>query len=185
MNIEKKKSFSKKTAAVCIFFTFILIGFGVWYYIYKSTSRSDLTPEQKNAAESASSAESQSNSAISSPKSTNREVSAKLDPSVRPIAPEGTFVSNHRPNLSGTPAPSSEESVCHTTPGASCMIEFSMGSEKKSLPLKVTDVNGNTNWSWDVAQLGLREGEWQVTAIAMNGNLTATTQDQIKLVVSR
>src|SRR6202011_3279223 len=47
----------------------------------------------------------------------NADTNAKL------VTPYGTFVSNHHPTLSGSPGPS-EESVCNTTPGATCYIEF-------------------------------------------------------------
>lgn len=107
-----------------------------------------------------------------------------IDASTQPSAPTGTFVSNHRPNLSGKPAPSSETSTCTTTPGAQCKISFSMNGIVKSLPTQQTDGNGNTSWTWTLQDIGLTTGSWKISATAINGTKTANATDQLDLVVA-
>lgn len=97
-----------------------------------------------------------------------------------PITPYGNFVSNHHPNLDGDPAPSSVQSVCNTTPGASCYIELT--NEEgivKTLASQKTDSNGATYWNWDVKQAGFTVGPWQIKAIAtLNGHTRTATDIQ-------
>lgn len=110
---------------------------------------------------------------------------AKPSPSVQPATPTGQFVSNHRPNLRGTPAPNTETSACTSTPGVKCKITFTSGSTVKSLPLQQTDGNGNTLWSnWTLQSIGLTTGSWQVAAVAINGPKTATAKDITPLVIA-
>lgn len=99
--------------------------------------------------------------------------------------PSGSFVSNHRPNLSGSPAPNRIASVCTTTPGAACTISFAKDGVTKSLPEQVADRGGSTYWDWKLQDIGLTEGEWKVTATAKLGNQTKTATDAINLEVSQ
>jgi hypothetical protein len=104
--------------------------------------------------------------------------------SVQPTTPTGEFVSNHSPNLSGSPAPNTETSVCTTTPGVECQIKFTSGSVVKVLPAQQTDGNGNTLWnSWTLQSIGLTVGNWSITALASNGSKTAIAQDPMQLVI--
>jgi hypothetical protein len=98
--------------------------------------------------------------------------------------PYGNFVSNHKPNLGGSPTPNSEESVCNTTPGASCQIFFVKGSTTKSLPVRTADSGGAAYWSWTLKEIGLEAGTWQVSAKATLGNQTKSGSDVIPLEVS-
>ena len=104
-----------------------------------------------------------------------------------PLAPSGTFVSNHTPNLSGTPAPSSEESVCNGTPGANCYIQFTNSSDGSIFKLlsKVIDDSGSAYWQWDVNTNGLRPGTWQITAVSILGSQSATAKDSRDLTVNK
>lgn len=93
-------------------------------------------------------------------------------------APSGTFVSNHRPSLSGANGvPSSELSICTTTAGANCYLKFTKDGVVKTLPVQTTDGSGSTSWRWDVSTAGFTVGTWQVTAIATLGNQTKSTPD--------
>lgn len=96
--------------------------------------------------------------------------------------PFGTFVSNHRPNLGSS---SSEESVCITTPRASCYIEFTNGNTVKQLPVQTADASGSVYWSWDVKQAGLGAGKWQIKAVASLNGQTKNAQDNLGLDVSQ
>lgn len=102
---------------------------------------------------------------------------------VKPTAPLGVFVSNHHPNLSGTSAPNSLSSTCTTTPSVNCKIQFTKDGTVKELPAKKTDANGNTQWDWTLQEIGLTQGTWQITAVAVNGDLTTTSNDAMALEV--
>lgn len=106
--------------------------------------------------------------------------------SVEPVAPTGDFVSNHHPNLSGSPAPNTETSSCTTTVGVQCQIRFTMNGITKELPAQITtDGDGSTLWyNWTLQSVGLTQGTWQVTAVAINGSNVVTAQDPIKLVIN-
>lgn len=98
-------------------------------------------------------------------------------------APSGTFVSNHRPNLDGDPAPSSINSVCSTSVGAKCEIRFSKDGVVKSLESKVVGSDGFVSWDWTVQDLSLTVGTWQIEAFAQLGESSTSTKDQIPLEV--
>jgi hypothetical protein len=124
------------------------------------------------------------NQAVSSPSNT-KTGSTTVSTSAPLVAPTGNFVSDHHPNLSGSPAPNSMTSVCNTSPGASCQITFTSGSTTKSLPTQVTDAGGATYWYWTLQDIGLTAGSWQVSATSsMNGN-SLTSTDPMALVVSQ
>jgi hypothetical protein len=97
------------------------------------------------------------------------------------ISPSGTFVSNHHPGENGTPT--TEESVCNTTPYAQCDIQFTNNGIVKDLGFETTDANGSAFWQWDVNGSDIGPGEWQITAIAKLGNQTVETTDSLKLEV--
>ncbi|MBI3624229.1 hypothetical protein HY218_01205 [Candidatus Saccharibacteria bacterium] len=99
------------------------------------------------------------------------------------LKPSGTFVSNHHPNISGSPAPSTEQSVCNTSPGARCTITFTKGNSTKSLNSQVADATGATYWTWDVKDAGFTPGSWQITAVATLGDQTLSTSDSLTLEV--
>lgn len=103
--------------------------------------------------------------------------------SAGPISPSGTFVSNHHPDLSGSPYPSQEESTCNTTVGASCSIMFTNGSIVKKLEAQTVNSNGAAFWTWDVKTAGFTQGTWHIQAVAvLNGNTTTST-DPVSLEV--
>jgi hypothetical protein len=93
-------------------------------------------------------------------------------------APYGTFVSNHHPDTN-----TSEESVCSSTPGASCIIKFTQGNVVKTLSAQAVDGTGTTYWSWNVKQAGLTSGSWTVTAVANLNGQTKSTQDSLALEI--
>lgn len=95
-----------------------------------------------------------------------------------PHAPYGNFVSNHSPNLDGSPNPSSITSACITSPGASCRIEFTNGEGVvKELKDQTTNSSGETSWVWDAKQAGFTPGSWKVKAIATLNGQTTSTED--------
>lgn len=106
-------------------------------------------------------------------------------PSAPLRTPTGTFVSNHRPNISGHPAPKTVQSVCTTTPGATCQIVFTKGGVTKTLPSQQTDKEGSAYWTWavDDPSIGLGEGSWNVTAKATLGDQVKSAADPVLLEV--
>lgn len=97
--------------------------------------------------------------------------------------PSGTFVSNHHPNLSGSPSPNEIQSTCVTTSGATCTIVFSKDGVTKQLPVQNTDKEGAAYWSWKLQDIGLTTGTWKVQAKAVLGSQTKTTNDALDLEV--
>jgi hypothetical protein len=101
------------------------------------------------------------------------------------VAPNGNFVSNHAPNLSGSPAPSSIVSACTTTPGANCYIVFTKGSDVITLKSQTTDSNGNTSWSWNLQDNQFTVGDWQITAYSTLADKILSSTDPTPLRVSQ
>lgn len=101
-----------------------------------------------------------------------------------PSTPYGDFVSNHHPNLDGNPAPSSMQSVCNTSPGAKCSIEFTnQDGIIKGLAAQTTDNNGSTIWNWDIKQSGFTVGSWKIKVIATLNGKTTIAYDALNLDV--
>ncbi len=128
------------------------------------------------------------------PETKGEEPKAEKEPSAAPPETEpatnatlkdplGTFVSNHHPNLDGSPNPDQIQSVCETTPGAICKIVFIKGSVTKQLPPQKTDGEGAAYWSWKLKDIGLTEGSWKVQAVAQLGNQEKTTDDALALEI--
>lgn len=101
------------------------------------------------------------------------------------LVPNGNFVSNHHPNLSGSPAPNAMTSVCNTSAGASCTITFTNIATNviKPLPTQTTDKGGSAYWDWRLQDIGLTTGTWKIEAIARLGNQTQSAQDEMNLEV--
>ncbi len=96
--------------------------------------------------------------------------------------PFGTFVSNHRPGQNGSPT--AEQSVCNTTPGATCDIQFTNASGiTKSLGAEVADANCTTYWSWNINGGTLAPGSWHITAVVKLNGQTKTAADPTQLEV--
>lgn len=94
-------------------------------------------------------------------------------------APSGTFVSAHNVLLS-----SQLSSVCNTTPGATCKIQFTKGDTVKSLAVTPVDRGGTAYWdAWKPQDIGLSSGTWQVEAVATASGQTKTARDALELVI--
>jgi len=99
-------------------------------------------------------------------------------------APSGTFVSNHKPNLSGIPAPNTEESTCIVQDGVTCNITFTNGGTSLSLGDQTAGSNGVVSWQWNLQGEGITQGSWIITATAELNGKTMSTQDPLTLDVS-
>ncbi len=186
----QKKSLRKKNVLLIVLSFFVVTGLVLgWYFSHQSKPFIPApTDEQKRSAAAQNDStrkdrNTPSSSIGNSSKDAPKTSTSSPNSSIVPAKPEGTFVSNHRPNINGSPAPSTEVSVCHTTPGTQCVIEFSRDEITVSLPTQVVNMDGNTSWNWDIKQLGLTPGEWTITAKAINGSHTSITTDPMMLTV--
>ena len=102
-----------------------------------------------------------------------------------PIAPFGNFVSNYNPDLSGSPSPNLMQSTCNTTPGATCVISFSMNGVTKSLAPETANTSGSANWTWHLQDIGLTVGYWNISATATLNGKSVTTGDTLQLNVQQ
>jgi cytoskeletal protein RodZ len=179
---RKSKKHSHKAYALLALIVVLVVGF---FLIKHFTSNKQSTPRSENQYTKGT----QSTNEGTKGSSPTTPVISTTNPSSSSTAtltaPSGNFVSDHHPNLSGSPAPNSMTSVCNTTPGASCQITFTNGSVQKSLASQVTDGGGSTYWSWTLQNVGLTAGSWQVKAITTLGSQTQSTTDTMALVVSQ
>lgn len=95
------------------------------------------------------------------------------------LVPSGNFVSSHSISLETA----NEESVCLTSPGASCSITFTKNGITKTLPAQTTDNTGATVWHWNAKDSGLTEGNWHIAATATLGDQKKTVNDLQDLTV--
>lgn len=165
----------------------ILVVIGL-YFVLKNTPNKGggvipTLPPAKTQTSKPTGAGSTDKSSVGSNSAANTNASSSTGGNLALISPYGSFVSNHHPNLDGSPAPSEEQSVCNTTPGASCYIQFTKEGVTKTLPTETADSNGVVSWSWDINQAGFTTGSWQITAIASLNGQTKTTQDPMSLEV--
>ena len=143
----------------------------------QSNGFSGSSPRTKGPSSSSQTSNSTSGSDASSDKSnTSSATSGSLT-----LTAAQTFVSNHSPGQNGSGT--AEQSVCNTTPGATCFIEFTNGDAKKQLEVKPADSNGSVIWNWDITSSGLSSGSWKVRAVASLGGQTKTVDDERQLVV--
>lgn len=139
--------------------------------------------EKQNSTKS-SSASGQNNAAT--PNSSSKSTATGGASSTATLfTPTGSFISNHHPNLSGSPAPNTMSSVCTTTPGASCKITFTKDGITKELSWQTADANGSAYWNWKLQDIGLTTGSWKVQAIASLNGQTKSASDAMNLVVSQ
>ncbi len=194
----KRSSLSSKRSIIIIAAVVIvaIVGLSYAFHVgpFKRPAKPASTASQYTKGQpttSASSSGSKTNSSSSGSASSNQSPGAQKSNSgsstssnVTLVTPTGNFVSDHRPNLSGTPAPNTMSSVCDTTPGATCQITFTMGSTVKSLPVQTVDSGGSTYWNWKLQDYGLTAGTWQIEAIAKLSGQIQTATDPTNLVVS-
>ena len=120
------------------------------------------------------------NNSLSASSSTNNSTTAVL------LQPSGDFVSNHHPDLSGSPSPNVLTSVCNTTPGATCQIFFNMNNAVRSLPMKTANSGGSVFWqNWSLQSINLYQGSWKISVVAKLGDQTKTAFDPMDLTVQQ
>lgn len=111
------------------------------------------------------------------------DAAEETPPTVELKAPYGNFVSNHHPSISGQSSPNEIQSVCITTPGATCTIVFIKNNERRELPPQKTDAEGAAYWTWKLHDIGLTEGNWKIQGKATLGSQVKTADDILVLEV--
>lgn len=192
MNIKHKNSKKKPLIILGCILAILIVGVaGYFFLIHQNKSINPTTTKTQNGQKAISdpnvpgrTTKPGDNSGNSQP--INKEGgsgASDLSSDIQPVSPTGQFASNHRPNLSGQPTPNAMSSVCTTTPGAHCKLQFQMGGITKELPAQPTDASGSVQWNWTLQDIGLTQGTWTITAVATNGSKSATAVDPIKLEV--
>ncbi|MEX0881679.1 MAG: hypothetical protein WDZ34_02305 [Candidatus Saccharimonadales bacterium] len=92
---------------------------------------------------------------------------------------QSTYVNTHTASSN-----SNLQSVCVTSPGATCVIQFTKSGVTKPLKPGVADSSGSVYWTWKPSDIDLSPGSWTITAKATLGGQTKTSQDAIKLQIS-
>jgi cytoskeletal protein RodZ len=183
----KQKSSNRKKIILIVAVVLLLVA-GVILYLAQTRTTTNTSPSSTGSTQKSKTTtkdSSNSSGSISTPKDSNTTNTPPPQPSssVTPQIPTGTFVSNHHPNLGGSPAPNEMDSTCTTTAGAYCKITFTNNGAVLSLPSKQADANGNVSWTWKLQDIGLIKGSWTVTAIATNGDKTSSVADPMPLEV--
>ncbi len=168
----------------------VLAGLGGGYYIYKhpkETKYSSSGSQNKNNGTSSVGLPSKTNPQSTSSSNVQNPTTTNSNPlqggtSTYLITPSGNFVSNHNPNTSD-PRQLTEVSVCNTTPGAYCNIQFINGGTTLSLNNSLVGSTGSVSWSWNINTIGLYQGSWTVKAVATLNGQTKTAVDQIPLTI--
>lgn len=151
----------------------------------KNPTGNTTIPENKSTNASPSTPKSSATPQISSTGSagsTKATSGTTADPNTPLKQPFGEFVSSHEAYV---PRDAQRSSTCNTTPGATCVISFTMGSQTVSLPAKVTNADGTAAWEWKAsdAAVNLTSGSWTVKATATLGTQTLTSTDTKALVI--
>jgi len=160
----------------------LLVIVGIAYAYHNNNKKKPIATIDQYTKGQVSQPSSSSNSSSQSSSSSSTKTGGS---STSLVAPTGNFVSDHHPNLSGSPAPNSMTSVCNTTPDASCQISFTNGSITKSLPKQVTDAGGVTYWYWKLQDIDLTAGNWSVSATSNLDGSSLSSTDPMTLVVSQ
>ena len=184
--LMKQKNNSKSTIIIIAVVAVALIAAIAAYFVYQNNTRTaspaGSRPDSKTVAKDPATATTSIGSSKDNVQTKDSPVTTPPS-SITPQTPVGTFVSNHRPNIGGSPAPNMMDSTCTTTVGSYCKITFTKDSTTVSLPDKQTDASGNVSWSWKLQDIGLTEGTWSISAVATNGSKTASANDSMALVV--
>jgi hypothetical protein len=181
------KTTSRKLIAICLIV--ILAVVLIYLLVIRKPHSNSVIPSSANPQTSTTNqgqqTSSESSSLDASSDSDSKFPTPTQDASAVLLSPSGTFVSNHRPSLSGTAQQLEEQSVCSSTTGARCFIRFTQGSVTKSLASQVIGGTGTTYWSWNIKDSGLTEGSWIVEAVATLDGQEKTTKDNIDLLIQK
>jgi cytoskeletal protein RodZ len=159
--------------AVLLLIVLVAGGGTVWLQARNDSTNSSNSPKTDNATisesknqyapvdESPAPSPSPSPSPSTPPTDGNDKGSTPPNPNATLLDPTGNFVSSYKVYQGA--GGQNWESVCNTTPGASCTITFTQGTTVKTLPAKTIDGNGTAYWNWTPDSLQLTKGNWTIT----------------------
>lgn len=159
----------------------IILGVGAYFLLHNDISGvtgQTVSTTKKSSTQPGVSINTSTSSQDAKPTTTNGNAPTTTDVS----APSGSFVSNHHPSLSA-PA-NTMNSVCRTNVGITCQINFTKGSELKTLGPDTVGSDGTISWEWKLQDIGLSAGTWQIQAVAKSASQTVTTNDPLALEVN-
>ena len=179
---SRRRGTNKKRWLYILVSLIIIAAIGFWIHERPSNKKIATIPSSTSLGSPANipSSSQSGNSATSSPPA-NSTAQTPTTSQATLIAPWGNFVSNHHPGEDGSPT--SETSTCNTTPGATCYIRFTNGSQIRKLGAKIAGGNGAVIWNWDVKSAGFSSGSWQITAIATLNGKVKSAADSLQLVI--
>ncbi len=164
----------------------VVLAITIWavvhYNVFTNTKVTKQTSSSKQAPKKSNTQTSQPTQTKTTPTTPSSGSSSNNQSTL--ITPYGNFVSDHTPNLGGSPHPNLMSSVCTTTPGAHCQISFTNGSITKYLASQAVDSKGSTYWTWYLQDIGLSTGDWTIKATATLNSQTETAVDPLVLKVS-
>jgi hypothetical protein len=183
VNENNKHKNTKRSKIIALVLLTLVLAVGVYTYIHL---RAVHVNQSRSGHVASVQKSTNANGAVSqAPTSELKEKPGSNPPSstaTELLAPSGNFVSNHKPGQNGTST--AMQSVCNTSPGATCNIIFTNSAGViKELGPKTTDATGSALWTWDINGSELGPGDWKVTAVAKLSSQTMTTDDTIKLEV--
>lgn len=189
---SKKFRFTRKLGLISAAAIVVIVaaGLGFWHYHDRpSQVVIGVAPAKNTTPASANSQAGSDNSSTSSTKQTapaggygaSGGKGSGSSGTAGPLTPSGNFISNHHP---GQNSPTVETSVCNTTPGAICYIEFTQGNDTLKLQAGTADSNGSVYWNnWDINNYSFNKGQWSITAVATLNGQTATATDATPLTI--
>ncbi len=193
MSNIKKARFNKKSVVISGIAVLIIVCAGAYFWHKHQTAKSNIPYNESSNSSKNSNNNGAKQTSTSNGSNPDGSVSDQADTSDKTqasssalVKPSGAFVSNHRPSLSGSGGvPSSEVSVCNTTPGATCTITFTNTGNNavKTLASQKTDSNGAVYWSWDINTAGFSQGTWTIAATSSLNGQSLSAKDALNLEV--
>ncbi len=177
-----------KNKKLIIFISIIITAIALAGFMYLSTTSKKTSYNSGSSSTTAqipskiSPQKNQSNSSQTANQTNNTSINNSSQTSATLTTPTGNFVSNHNPN-SSDPRQLNEISVCYTTPGAYCNIQFNSGNSTISLGEQLVGSSGSVTWNWNINNIGLYQGKWTITAVATLNGQSKKAVDQIPLTI--
>lgn len=99
------------------------------------------------------------------------------------VEPSGSFVSSYSISFSKSKG-DNIESLCNTTPGATCTIQLKKDGVIRTLGPTTANERGNATWNWTLQELNVTPGSWQIVVTAKLDNQTKSVTNLQNLEVS-
>ena len=176
--VNRSKKHPKFKRKYLLLAAIILLTIGIVWALRRDTDplTTDGSADTQTSQESPEQAEPEAEATNGSPakaQSSSSTANGKLE-----LSDKTTFVSSHNAMLNGD-----VESICVTTLGATCYINFTSGQSSHSLDAKQANSDGVVAWIWTPKSVGLSTGEWKVSAITKLNGQSETKVDAYPLII--